>query len=162
MALIKKPHSSVAVYTAQWFVWPNSWCGPLCSPAYSACHPLLCGWCPPFHDGALHSSTSSPRAQPQPLRQLHHLRTHDLHYTTRRGWMEEDKADVQQRKPPRRERFRFSPQRGGRILQRDSSSRARGAGVDAHTPPRRRGRRRRCSCLIPLRICFRWWCRCRS
>jgi hypothetical protein len=53
MALIKKPHSSAcvpAVYAAQWFVRPNSWCGPLCSPAYGACH-LRCG-------GALHSTTA--------------------------------------------------------------------------------------------------------
>jgi hypothetical protein len=34
------------------FVRPNSWCGPLCSPAYGVCHPLRCGRCPPFHDGA--------------------------------------------------------------------------------------------------------------
>jgi hypothetical protein len=107
---------------AQQLVRPNS----------GACRPLRCGRCPPFHDGALHSSTSSPRAQPQPLHQLRHLRTHDMRYTTRRGRMEEDKADVQQRKPPRRERF--SPQRGGRILQRVSPPRRRSR------RPRRRGR----------------------
>jgi hypothetical protein len=64
MALIKKPHSSVAVYTGQWFVRPSGSCGPLCGPARL---PSSSVWAvasrrtprPPPHEHNLNRSVSS-------------------------------------------------------------------------------------------------------